>query len=138
MGRVLLLLIILICAIFILRALGSLLKAFQAQLGGGQHSARRSSGGAAGDSKQNTRQQSSSAQRKGKRTFASERECREVLGVAAGASEQEIKAAYRAQLARYHPDKVTHLGAEFSELAAQRTREIIDAYEYLKSFHGFR
>ncbi len=64
--------------------------------------------------------------------------CRETLGVSAAAPEQEIKAAYRAQLTKYHPDKVAHLGAEFYELASHRTREIIEAYEYLKNMYAFK
>ena len=67
-----------------------------------------------------------------------ERHYREVLGIPNAAGEQEIKAAYRSQLAKYHPDKVTHLGEEFYELASSRTREIIQAYEYLKNKYGFQ
>ena len=61
-------------------------------------------------------------------------ECRyrDLLGVSAAASGQEIKAAYRVQLSMYHPDKVAHLGGEFYDLATCRTKEIIQAYEYLK------
>ena len=63
--------------------------------------------------------------------------CRETLGVSAAAPELEIKAAYRTQLTKYHPDKVAHLGPEFYELASHRTREIIEAYEYLKKIYAF-
>jgi len=56
-----------------------------------------------------------------------ERRFRDTLGVAAGASIDEIRAAYRLQLSKYHPDKVAHLGAEFYDLASGRTKEIIDA-----------
>ena len=67
-----------------------------------------------------------------------ERHYRAVLGVPSAAGEQEIKAAYRAQLAKYHPDKVAHLGGEFSELASSRTREIVEAYDFLKNKYGFQ
>ncbi len=63
---------------------------------------------------------------------------RRVLGVAASDGELEIKFAYRAQLAKYHPDKVAHLGGELQDLAASKTREIVEAYEYLKARYGFR
>jgi len=55
----------------------------------------------------------------------------EVLGVAANASRQEIKSAYRRMLGMYHPDKFTHLGPEFEATARERTQAIIDAYNQL-------
>lgn len=56
---------------------------------------------------------------------------REVLGVAADASPEEIKAAYRELANRYHPDKVSHLGEEFQALAESRFKEIQAAYREL-------
>ena len=55
-----------------------------------------------------------------------------VLGIQADTSIANIKRAYREQLARYHPDKVNHLGTEFQQIAADRTRQIISAYEYFR------
>jgi len=69
---------------------------------------------------------------------ALEKRHRAVLGVSQAAGEEEIKAAYRSQLAKYHPDKVTHLGDEFHELASSRTKQIIEAYDYLKHKYAFR
>ena len=43
----------------------------------------------------------------------------------------EIKKAFRAQIARYHPDKVQHLGQEFQEMAARRAAELTEAYRIL-------
>ena len=56
-----------------------------------------------------------------------------VLGVAPGASREEIKAAYRRLAAKYHPDKVQHLGQDFQKLAEERFKEIQRAYDELKS-----
>lgn len=56
----------------------------------------------------------------------------EVLKVDRGASGGEIRTAYLRELGRYHPDKVSHLGDEFQKIAAEKTREIIKAYETLK------
>ena len=47
----------------------------------------------------------------------------ELLGVARDASSEDIKKAFRQQIARYHPDKVQHLGKEFQEMAAERAAE---------------
>ena len=58
-----------------------------------------------------------------------------VLGLAAGATEEEIKQAYRALSMQYHPDKVQHLGAEFQRVAEEKMKEINAAYDYLKK-HG--
>ena len=56
----------------------------------------------------------------------------EVLGVRMSASSDEIKHAYKLLAAKYHPDKVVHLGEEFRELADQRFKEIQEAYQKLR------
>ena len=45
------------------------------------------------------------------------------------ASQQEIREAYLELVHQYHPDKVSHLGEEFKELAENRFKEIQKAYE---------
>jgi curved DNA-binding protein CbpA len=54
-----------------------------------------------------------------------------LLEVAAGAPLDEIKKAFRQQIARYHPDKVQHLGKEFQSMAADRAAELTEAYRIL-------
>ncbi|MBW2178682.1 MAG: DnaJ domain-containing protein [Deltaproteobacteria bacterium] len=56
----------------------------------------------------------------------------DILEVPRGASQDEIKTAYKKLVGKYHPDKVVHLGEEFKALAENRFREIQDAYEILK------
>ena len=53
----------------------------------------------------------------------------DILGVSKGASMEEVKRAYRELAAKYHPDKVSHLGDEFRTLAEQRFKEINKAYQ---------
>ena len=50
-----------------------------------------------------------------------------VLGLMPGASEEEIKKAYRTLAKKYHPDKNNHPGAE------EKFKTINAAFEYLKS-----
>ena len=55
----------------------------------------------------------------------------ELLGVEASADPDQIKKAFRREIARYHPDKVSHLGAEFQDMAATRAAELTIAYKTL-------
>jgi hypothetical protein len=55
----------------------------------------------------------------------------EMLDVAPAASVDEIKRAFRREIAKYHPDKVQHLGKEFQEIAATKAAELTLAYKTL-------
>ena len=55
----------------------------------------------------------------------------QLLEVAPDASTEEVKRAFRAQIARYHPDKVQHLGREFQAMAADRAADLTEAYRIL-------
>lgn len=55
----------------------------------------------------------------------------EMLDVAPTASMDEIKRAFRREIAKYHPDKVQHLGKEFQEIAAIKAAELTQAYKAL-------
>jgi curved DNA-binding protein CbpA len=57
----------------------------------------------------------------------------EVLHLEPGASPEMIDAAYKAQLLKYHPDRVSHLGDEFQKLAHRKTLAIRQAYTILKN-----
>jgi DnaJ like chaperone protein len=61
-----------------------------------------------------------------------------VLGVEPAASDAEVAKAYRRQLSRHHPDKLKANGMPESMLehAKERTQEIIEAYELVKSRRG--
>ena len=54
-----------------------------------------------------------------------------MLSVARDASADDIKKAFRREIARYHPDKVQHLGQEFQEMAAGIAADLTEAYRIL-------
>jgi curved DNA-binding protein CbpA len=54
-----------------------------------------------------------------------------LLEIAPTSSADEVKRAFRSQIARYHPDKVQHLGKEFQAMAAERAAELTEAYRIL-------
>jgi len=55
----------------------------------------------------------------------------EILGVAPQASRDAVRAAYKARMQEYHPDKVAHLGEELQQLAHAKSLEIQKAYRDL-------
>ncbi len=60
----------------------------------------------------------------------------QILGLAPGASEDEIRQAYRRLANMYHPDKVLHLGDEFQRLAEHKFKRIQHAYQVLMEKRG--
>jgi DnaJ-domain-containing protein 1 len=56
-----------------------------------------------------------------------------VLGIPRGTPRAEARKAFRALVSQYHPDKVAHLALEFRELAEQRTRQILDAWQRIQA-----
>ena len=55
----------------------------------------------------------------------------ELLDVPPTATVEDIKRNFRREIAKYHPDKVQHLGAEFQEIAAVKAAELTQAYKTL-------
>lgn len=58
----------------------------------------------------------------------------EVLGIDEGASEEEIKSAYKELAKKYHPDK--YVNNPLSDLAEEKMKEINEAYNYLMKNKG--
>lgn len=57
---------------------------------------------------------------------------RQVLGIAYEDSLETITKKYKEVLAEYNPGNFQHLGIEFQELAGEKTKEIIEAYEFFR------
>ena len=54
-----------------------------------------------------------------------------MLSVAPDAPADDIKKAFRREIARYHPDKVQHLGKEFQDMASGIAADLTEAYRIL-------
>lgn len=81
------------------------------------------------------RQQSHGAEREEPkaRSGASTADYYAVLGVAASATPDEVRAAYRKKIREYHPDRVAGLGEKLREMANEESRIINNAYSMLKA-----
>lgn len=58
----------------------------------------------------------------------------EILGIKEGASEEEIKRAYKRLVRKYHPDQ--YMNNPLSDLAEEKLKEINEAYDYLMKKRG--
>jgi len=61
-----------------------------------------------------------------------------ILEVDAGATDDEVKKAYRRMAKRFHPDKVSTLGEEVRQGAEEKFKKIQEAYEQLKKERGMK
>ena len=59
-----------------------------------------------------------------------------ILEIERTATDEEIKKAYRRMAVKYHPDKVHHLGPEYSKDAQEKFKKINEAYERVKKERG--
>jgi len=55
----------------------------------------------------------------------------ELLAIDAAASVDDVKKAFRREIAKYHPDKVQHLGQEFQAMASALAADLTEAYRVL-------
>ena len=60
----------------------------------------------------------------------------EALEITPGATNEEVKKAYRRMAMKYHPDKVAGAGEEMHEKANEKFQGINEAYEHIKAQRG--
>ena len=59
-----------------------------------------------------------------------------VLELSPSASDDDVKRAYRRMAMKYHPDKVSTLGPDVQRAAADKFRQVQEAYETIKRQRG--
>ena len=60
----------------------------------------------------------------------------DVLEITTGATDEEVKKAYREMAKKHHPDKVAHLGDDVKKSSTAKFQEISAAYEEIKKQRG--
>lgn len=55
-----------------------------------------------------------------------------VLGISSSATDEEVRTAYRKMAMKNHPDKVATLGPDVQKAAAEKFRQVQEAYEEIK------
>jgi DNA-directed RNA polymerase subunit RPC12/RpoP len=59
-----------------------------------------------------------------------------LFGLDETATKERIREAYRESVSLYHPDKVSHLGAELRQLAEEKTKNFNAAFQALEEFYA--
>ena len=59
-----------------------------------------------------------------------------ILEIESEATNEEIKKAYKRMAAKFHPDRVSHLGEEHAKAAEDKFKKVQDAYEQIKKTKG--
>ena len=59
-----------------------------------------------------------------------------ILELKPNASDSELKKSYRKMAAKYHPDKVNHLGNDLRKLAEEKFKSVNEAYQNIKKERG--
>ena len=60
----------------------------------------------------------------------------DVLEITSGATDDEVKRAYRDMAKKHHPDKVSHLGDDIRKSATEKFQKVSAAYEEIKKQRG--
>ncbi|MCR5709524.1 MAG: TerB family tellurite resistance protein [Bacteroidales bacterium] len=61
-----------------------------------------------------------------------------VLGISPTATDDEVRSAYRRMAMKNHPDKVATLGHDVQKAAAEKFRQVHEAYEAIKRERGLK
>jgi len=62
----------------------------------------------------------------------------QILEISPEASDEEVQKAYRRMAAKYHPDKVSHLGEDVQRAAKEKFQKLNQAYQDIKKQRGIK
>ncbi len=65
-------------------------------------------------------------------------EAYKILEISPGATDDEVKKAFRKMAVKYHPDKVSHLGEDYKKAAEEKIIKVNEAYDKIKKERGFK
>lgn len=60
-----------------------------------------------------------------------------ILEIEETATAEEVKKAYKKMAAKFHPDRVSHMGEEHVKAAEEKFKKVADAYEQIKKAKSF-
>jgi hypothetical protein len=83
-----------------------------------------------GESSDQTRAEEENRARNREQRYAS------ILGLRGRVTQEDLRKRYRELAAKYHPDKVAHLGPKLQDLARDEMQKINEAYSYFRERHG--
>jgi len=61
-----------------------------------------------------------------------------ILEINQNATDDEVKKAYRKMALKFHPDKLSGLGAEFEKNGKEKFQKVQEAYEKIKKERKFK
>jgi DnaJ like chaperone protein len=61
-----------------------------------------------------------------------------ILEINPDVTDDKVKKSYRKMAAKFHPDKVHHLGDEFQNMAEEKFKSVNDAYQQIKKERGMK
>jgi DnaJ like chaperone protein len=61
-----------------------------------------------------------------------------ILEIEPTSADEDVKKAYRRMAMKYHPDKVSHLGEDFKQVANEKFKKVQSAYEQIKKKRGLK
>ncbi|HMC96021.1 MAG TPA: TerB family tellurite resistance protein [Flavobacteriales bacterium] len=62
----------------------------------------------------------------------------QILEIEAGATDDEVKTAYRRMAMKFHPDKVAQLGEDVQKAAGEKFKKVQQAYESIQKQRGMK
>jgi DnaJ-domain-containing protein 1 len=129
--------VIIVCGLLGFIVVNSVIDSRRAKVGGRQKAEDAKKESPHQNEDEETQRTRGNQQHRKKEKEGSPRSWWEILNVDKNASSEQIKSAFRKEIAKYHPDRVEGLGIELRELADQKAKEVNRAYALAKEQRRF-